>query len=105
MSVLRERVEMLFDARRERVRGIAVVMEMKLDFAEAGFRELREPVEIFGSILLAGKEPTMSRRAPVAISELTELRVCVDPRFDTCATDVVGSATVKWFVVVAQREQ
>jgi hypothetical protein len=87
------------------VRGVAVVMEMKFDFAKACLRELRESVEVLRSILFAGEEPTVSRWSTVAIAELTELWVTVDPRLHARASDVVGSTAMKWFVVVAQREE
>jgi hypothetical protein len=85
--------------------GVAIVVQVKLDLAEAYLRELREAVEEVRSIFFAGKEPTVSRWPTVAISKLTELRVAVDPRVDARATDVVRSTTVQRFIVVAQREQ
>jgi hypothetical protein len=103
--VLRERVEVLLDPRRERVRGVAVVMEMKLHLTKACLRELRETVEIVRPVFLAGEEPAVSRRTTVAISKLTELGIAIDPRVDACTTDIVGGSAVEWLVVVTQREE
>jgi hypothetical protein len=76
-------------------------MEMKLHLAETGARELRETVEVVRSILFAGEEPTVSRWSAVAISELTERWIVMDPRVDARTTDAVGSTAVQWLVVIA----
>ena len=80
------------------------MVQVKLDFAEAGVRELGELIEEVRAIFFAGEEPTMSRWSTVAIAELTELWITVDPRLHARTSDVVGSTAMKWFVVVAQRE-
>ena len=73
------------DARRERVRGVAVVVEVELDLAEAGARELRELIEEVRAVLLAGEEPAVARRAAVAVAELAERGVALGPRVDARA--------------------
>jgi hypothetical protein len=105
MTVLRERAQVLLDARRERVRRVVVVMEVKLDLAEAGARERRELIEEARPVLLAGKEEAVARRTPVAVAELAERRIVLCPRVDAAVADVVGSASPQRLVVITQREQ
>jgi hypothetical protein len=76
-------------------------MEMELDFAESLLRELREAIEVVRLVLLAGEKETVSRRATVAISELTELGIVVGPCVDASLRNVVGSAVMMRLVVVA----
>jgi len=80
-------------------------MEMELDFAEAFLRELGETIEVVRLLLLAREEETVSRRPTVAISKLTELGIVVGPCVDARFRNVVGSAVMMRFVVVAEREQ
>ena len=82
---------MIFDPRRERLRSVAVVMEMKLDLAETGAHELAELIEEVGAIFLAGKEPAVTRRATVAVAKFVERGVTLGPRVDAIATDVIRS--------------
>ena len=94
VPVLRERVQVLPDARCERLRGVAVVVEMELDLAEAGTRELREPVEEVRAVLLAGEEPAVAWRPSVAVTKRGETWILLYPRIDARAADVVGSTAV-----------
>src|ERR1044072_9352016 len=80
-------------------------MEMKLDLTEALLCESRETIEVLGAVLLAGKEPAVPRRPAVAVAELAELWIPVDPRFDARATYIVWRIAVEWFVGIAKREQ
>src|SRR5262249_54527384 len=105
VTVLRERAQVLGDARREGVTGVAVVVEMELDLAEAGADELGEPIEKPRAVFLAGEEPAMARRPSVAVAELAERGVALGPRVDAAVADVVGGAAPQRLVVVAQREQ
>ena len=52
-----ERLQGLGDARRERVCGVAVVVEVKLDLTETSFDQRRELVEAMRTIAKAGTGP------------------------------------------------
>src|SRR5262249_37766531 len=75
------------------------------DLAETLLHELRECVEVVRAILLAREEPTVARGPAIAIAELAELGIPIDPRVDACATDHVRCAAVQRLGVVAEREQ
>src|SRR5205085_2632259 len=105
VAVLRQVVQRLLELGRERLGGIAVVMEMDLDLAEAAARELGEWLDEVRPILLAGKEPTVTRWPAVVVTKFVEPRVAFRPRCDARAPDVVGSVPPQRLVVIAQREQ
>jgi hypothetical protein len=102
----REGIEVLDDPRSQRGGGIAIVMEMKLDLAVTGARELGETIEKVRSIFFAGEEPAVARRSTVAVAKARrELRVALGPGIDTRASDLVAGTAPQRLVVIAQREQ
>jgi hypothetical protein len=105
VAVLGERAQVVFDARRECVRRVAIVVEVELDLAEALSRESRELIEEVRPVLFARKEEAVTRGPIVAIAELTERRVAVRPCVDAGIAHIVGSAAPQGLVVVAQGEQ
>jgi hypothetical protein len=72
MAMLGEHREVLLDPRRERLGGVAVVVEVELDLAIAAADKVPQLVEEMRSILLTGKEPTVPWWAPVAVAKLAE---------------------------------
>ena len=105
MTVLRERLQVLGDPRRERLAGVAVVVEMELDLAEAFARELGEAIEEVRPVFLAGEEPAVARRPSVAVAKLAERGIALRPDVDAAVTDVIRGAAPQRLVVIAECEQ
>ncbi len=52
--------------------GVAVVVQMNLDFAETGATQLGHTVHVFGFVFILRDEETMARRASIAVAEIAE---------------------------------
>ena len=103
--MLCERLEGLVQLLGQCRRGVSVVMEMNLDFAEALLHEAGELVHEVRAIFFAGKEEAVARRAAVRIAELAERRIAFDPRVDARHAGRIIGVSMEWFVVIAEREQ
>jgi len=103
--VLGERLQVLDDARCEGVGGVAIVMEVELDLAEPGARELGELIEEVWPVLFAREEPAVARRSPIAVAERCERGIAIGPGIDPRGADLVGGTVPQGLVVIAECEK
>ena len=106
VAVAGEQLQVLAERFSQRLRGVAVVMQMELDLAQPAPRQRRERLEEVGRVLLAGKEEAVARRAAVAVAKaLDQRRVSLEPGAHPLDTLLVVHAAPQRLVVIAEREQ
>ena len=99
------RVDVPAEVLAQRLGGVAVVVEMKLDLAEAKLCEVAERVEPARPILLARKEERVTRVVAVGVDEVFgEARVRLRPEAHAGVAHGVADLVPERLVVVADRE-
>src|SRR5262249_13196019 len=106
VAMAREVGERLLELGPERRRGVAVVVEVHLDLAEAAAGEVGGRLEEVRRVLLARVEEAVARRPSVGVEEVGgERRVALAPGAHPLAPDGVADAAPERLVVIAEREE
>jgi len=82
------------------------VVQVNLHLAESALHQMPEGVEVFGFVLLAGKEKRVSRRSSVGVSKFAERSgIFLDPTSNSFRPPRARRATPERLVVIAHRDQ
>jgi hypothetical protein len=85
---------------------VPVVVQVQLDFSEAGSGKLCQRFQILGLVLLAGKEEAVARRAAVGVAQaFHERRVQRAPALDAVGAVLQRGVPPQRLVVIAHRDQ
>ena len=85
---------------------VVVVMEMNLDFAQAGFAERRQAIQVLAPVLFGGKEKRVARWPSVGIGKSRcQTRQPLDPGVNPRALDGEAGIAMPRLEVVRDTDQ